>query len=213
MAGPGERAWKITDHPDQAWVRATWADRRGSPSGRSPMTDNVRLTVAQALVRFLGAQYSERDGVGRSCSPAASASSATATWRVSGRHCSRPNRRTGPAALHPGPQRAGDGAHRGRRTPGRRTGCRRTRSRPASARATNMLTGAALATINRLPVLLLPGRHLRRPRGSPVLQELEAARAPATSRSTTASGRCPVLRPGLAAGAAARRPCSPRCGC
>ena len=29
--------------------------------------------------------------------------------------------------------------------------------------ATNMITGAALATINRLPVLLLPGRHLRRP--------------------------------------------------
>jgi 5-deoxy-glucuronate isomerase len=25
MAGPGaERAWKITDHPDQAWVRSTW---------------------------------------------------------------------------------------------------------------------------------------------------------------------------------------------
>ena len=27
MAGPGERAWKITDHPDQAWVRDTWADQ------------------------------------------------------------------------------------------------------------------------------------------------------------------------------------------
>ena len=25
MAGPGaERAWKISDHPDQAWVRSTW---------------------------------------------------------------------------------------------------------------------------------------------------------------------------------------------
>jgi len=25
MAGPGsERAWKISDHPDQAWVRGTW---------------------------------------------------------------------------------------------------------------------------------------------------------------------------------------------
>src|SRR3954454_11623997 len=31
--------------------------------GRSPeMADIVRLTVAQALVRFLGAQYSESDG-------------------------------------------------------------------------------------------------------------------------------------------------------
>jgi 3D-(3,5/4)-trihydroxycyclohexane-1,2-dione acylhydrolase (decyclizing) len=27
------------------------------------MTDNVRLTVAQAVVRFLANQYSERDGV------------------------------------------------------------------------------------------------------------------------------------------------------
>lgn len=28
MAGPGdERAWLITDHPDQAWVRQTWADQ------------------------------------------------------------------------------------------------------------------------------------------------------------------------------------------
>ena len=36
MAGPGEeRAWKITDHPDQAWVRDTWTDQaaeRGLPS-------------------------------------------------------------------------------------------------------------------------------------------------------------------------------------
>lgn len=31
MAGPGERAWKITDHPDQAWVRATWADQAPDP--------------------------------------------------------------------------------------------------------------------------------------------------------------------------------------
>ena len=30
----------------------------------------VRLTVAQALVRFLSAQYSERDGGGSGCSPA-----------------------------------------------------------------------------------------------------------------------------------------------
>jgi 5-deoxy-glucuronate isomerase len=28
MAGPGpERAWRITDHPEQAWVRSTWADQ------------------------------------------------------------------------------------------------------------------------------------------------------------------------------------------
>jgi 3D-(3,5/4)-trihydroxycyclohexane-1,2-dione acylhydrolase (decyclizing) len=39
--------------------------------------------------------------------------------------------------------------------------------------ATNMVTGAALATINRLPVLLLPGDIFSTRVASPVLQELE----------------------------------------
>ena len=41
--------------------------------------------------------------------------------------------------------------------------------------ATNMLTGAALATINRLPVLLLPGDIFARRNVAPVLQQLESA--------------------------------------
>src|SRR5205085_6316951 len=39
--------------------------------------------------------------------------------------------------------------------------------------ATNMLTGAALATINRLPVLLLPGDVFASRQPDPVLQQLE----------------------------------------
>src|SRR5271156_4078229 len=39
--------------------------------------------------------------------------------------------------------------------------------------ATNMVTGAALATINRLPVLLLPGDIFSTRVADPVLQELE----------------------------------------
>ena len=36
MAGPpnpdgGDRAWKISDHPDQTWVRGTWADQAVDP--------------------------------------------------------------------------------------------------------------------------------------------------------------------------------------
>ncbi|MFT4166099.1 MAG: 5-deoxy-glucuronate isomerase [Microlunatus sp.] len=36
MAGPpdpdgGDRAWKISDHPDQTWVRGTWADQEVDP--------------------------------------------------------------------------------------------------------------------------------------------------------------------------------------
>src|ERR1700676_2850486 len=41
--------------------------------------------------------------------------------------------------------------------------------------ATNMVTGAALATINRLPVLLLPGDIFARRNVAPVLQQLECA--------------------------------------
>jgi len=40
--------------------------------------------------------------------------------------------------------------------------------------ATNMLTGAALATINRLPVLLLPGDIFAQRNVAPVLQQLES---------------------------------------
>src|SRR6185369_7367624 len=39
--------------------------------------------------------------------------------------------------------------------------------------ATNMVTGAATATINRLPVLLLPGDIFASRRPAPVLQQLE----------------------------------------
>ncbi|MDQ6479313.1 3D-(3,5/4)-trihydroxycyclohexane-1,2-dione acylhydrolase (decyclizing) [Dyadobacter sp. LHD-138] len=41
--------------------------------------------------------------------------------------------------------------------------------------ATNMITGAALATINRLPVLLLPGDIFATREPNPVLQQLESA--------------------------------------
>src|SRR6476659_9657050 len=40
--------------------------------------------------------------------------------------------------------------------------------------ATNMVTGAALATINRLPVLLLPGDLFARRNVAPVLQQIES---------------------------------------
>src|SRR5205807_8876573 len=43
--------------------------------------------------------------------------------------------------------------------------------------ATNMITGAAAATINRLPVLLLPGDIFARRNGAPLLQQLESEQA------------------------------------
>ena len=47
--------------------------------------------------------------------------------------------------------------------------------------ATNMVTGAALATINRLPVLLLPGDLFARRNVAPVLQQLESSSTPDVS--------------------------------
>src|SRR6266568_4077267 len=44
--------------------------------------------------------------------------------------------------------------------------------------ATNMLTGAAGATINRVPVLLLPGDIFVTRRVAPVLQQLESSASP-----------------------------------
>ena len=68
MAGPGpERAWRICDDPAHAWVRESWADEPVDPRlplGGTAMTapETVRLTVAQAVVRFLAQQWTERDG-------------------------------------------------------------------------------------------------------------------------------------------------------
>jgi len=47
--------------------------------------------------------------------------------------------------------------------------------------ATNMITGAAGATINRLPVLLLPGDIFATRRPAPVLQQLESSQSQDTS--------------------------------
>ena len=51
--------------------------------------------------------------------------------------------------------------------------------------ATNMVTGAALATINRLPVLLLPGDVFASRGPNPVLQQLEMPGRPEASVNDT----------------------------
>src|SRR6476659_8623396 len=114
---------------------------------------SVRLTVAQALVRFLANQYSERDGV-QALLEAATTGSADLPY-----YLARNEQGMVPASV----------------------GYAKTRNRlqalactasigPGSA---NMLTGAALATTNRLPVLLLASDIFATRASSPVLQELE----------------------------------------
>ena len=56
-----------------------------------------------------------------------------------------------------------------------------------------MVTGAALATINRLPVLLLPGDVFATRVANPVLQELEDPRSLDISVNDTLQARVEVL--------------------
>jgi 3D-(3,5/4)-trihydroxycyclohexane-1,2-dione acylhydrolase (decyclizing) len=134
----------------------------------------VRLTVGQALVRFLAAQYSERDG--------------TEHRLIEG--CFGIFGHGNVAGLGQGLLEAELGHDGGLRyLQGRNeqamvhaaVAFARTRNRMSTLActssigpgATNMVTGAALATINRLPVLLLPGDIFATRVADPVLQQLE----------------------------------------
>ncbi len=134
------------------------------------MTSTTRLTVAQALVRFLAAQYTERDGVRQRL--------IGATWGIFGHgnvaglgqalveyaddmpfHQGRNEQSMVHAAV-------GYARHSNRLS----THAVTTSIGPG---ATNLVTGAALATINHIPVLLLPGDIFATRVADPVLQQLE----------------------------------------
>ncbi|MFI6404451.1 3D-(3,5/4)-trihydroxycyclohexane-1,2-dione acylhydrolase (decyclizing) [Streptomyces sp. NPDC050548] len=145
------------------------------------MTSTTRLTVAQALVRFLSAQYTERDGVRRRL--------ISATWGIFGHgnvaglgqalieYATVPTGETSPASpVMP--------YHQGRNEQSMvhaAVGYARQSNRLSAHAvttsigpgATNLVTGAALATINHLPVLLLPGDTFATRPADPVLQQLE----------------------------------------
>ena len=78
--------------------------------------------------------------------------------------------------------------------------------------ATNLVTGAALATINRLPVLLLPGDVFATRVASPVLRS-SRTHAPTTSRSTTRSAPCHGSSTGSGGRNSCPRRCSAQCAC
>jgi len=139
----------------------------------------VRLTVGQAVVRFLAAQYSERDG--------------TRHRLIEG--CFGIFGHGNVAGLGQGlleAELSNDGGLRylqGRNEQAMvhaAAAFARTRNRMSTLActssigpgATNMVTGAALATINRLPVLLLPGDVFATRVADPVLQQLEQPDAP-----------------------------------
>jgi 3D-(3,5/4)-trihydroxycyclohexane-1,2-dione acylhydrolase (decyclizing) len=138
------------------------------------MAQKVRLTVAQALVKFLGVQYSESDaeeqklfagcfgifghgnvaGIGQALLQA-ELNQPEALPYILGRNEQ--------AMVHTAVAYA-------RMKNRLQTYAVSTSVGPG---ATNMLTGAALATINRLPVLLLPADTFAGRSASPLLQELE----------------------------------------
>ncbi|MFE0510932.1 3D-(3,5/4)-trihydroxycyclohexane-1,2-dione acylhydrolase (decyclizing) [Streptomyces sp. NPDC058964] len=138
------------------------------------MTSTTRLTVAQALVRFLSAQYTERDGARHRL--------IGATWGIFG-HGNVAG--IGQALV----EYAGDMPyHQGRNEQSMvhaAVGYARQSNRLSTHAvttsvgpgATNLVTGAALATINHLPVLLLPGDVFAGRPADPVLQQLEVPHA------------------------------------
>lgn len=129
-----------------------------------------RLTTAQALLAFLSRQYTARASLEQRL--------ITATWGIFG-HGNVAG--IGQALLEPGSDMP---YHQGRneqamvhaavgyaRQSGRLSAHAVTTS--IGPGATNLVTGAALATVNHLPVLLLPGDVFASRPADPVLQQLE----------------------------------------
>src|SRR5436190_14535248 len=133
-----------------------------------------RITAAQALVRFLAAQHVERDGVERrffeGCFGIFGHGNVAGIGQALFQHpdlLTYYQARNEQAMVHTA------------------CGYARMSNRLATMActtsigpgATNMITGAALATVNRLPVLLLPGDVFASRGPDPVLQQLEGPSA------------------------------------
>jgi 3D-(3,5/4)-trihydroxycyclohexane-1,2-dione acylhydrolase (decyclizing) len=134
----------------------------------------VRLTVAQAVVRFLAAQRTERDGVEHRLFEGCFG--IFGHGNVAGLGQALLEQELGdPGALPYRQARNEQGMVHAATAYARMRNRLSTIACTASVGpgATNMVTAAALATINRLPVLLLPGDVFATRVASPVLQELE----------------------------------------
>jgi 3D-(3,5/4)-trihydroxycyclohexane-1,2-dione acylhydrolase (decyclizing) len=134
----------------------------------------VRLTVAQALVRFLANQYSERDGVERRLLPGCFGIFGHGNVAGVGQALLEAHV-TGSADLPYYLARNEQGMVHAAVGYARMLNRLQALACTASVGpgSTNMLTGAALATTNRIPVLLLASDIFATRVGSPVLQELE----------------------------------------
>ncbi|WLQ33849.1 3D-(3,5/4)-trihydroxycyclohexane-1,2-dione acylhydrolase (decyclizing) [Streptomyces castrisilvae] len=129
-----------------------------------------RLTTAQALIAFLARQYTERDGHRHRL--------IAATWGIFGHGnvagIGQALLETGPAMPYLQGRNEQSMVHAAvgyARQSGRLSAQAVTTS--IGPGATNLVTGAALATVNHLPVLLLPGDTFATRPADPVLQQLE----------------------------------------
>src|SRR3954453_8741655 len=130
----------------------------------------MRLTVAQALIRFLAVQHSERDGVEQRL--IAGCFGIFGHGNVAG---------VGQALLEYQEALPFYHARNEQAMVHTATAFARQKNRLSTLActssigpgATNMVTGAAVATINRLPVLLLPGDVFATRASGTVLQQLE----------------------------------------
>ena len=130
----------------------------------------LRLTMAQALVRFLAAQFVERDGVEhRFVNGCFGIFGHGNVAGIGEALFERPDLLTYYQARN---EQAMVHAAVGYARMKNRLGMMACTSSIGPG-ATNMVTGAALATINRLPVLLLPGDVFASRPVDPVLQQLE----------------------------------------
>jgi 3D-(3,5/4)-trihydroxycyclohexane-1,2-dione acylhydrolase (decyclizing) len=145
-----------------------------SESPSSAARDTVRLTVAQATVRFLAQQYTERDGVRQRLF--AGCLGIFGHGNVAGigqalLQAEIDEPRALPYVLGRNEQAMVHTATAYARAKDRlQTWAVSTSIGPG---ATNMVTGAALATVNRLPVLLMPADTFATRAAGPLLQELE----------------------------------------
>ena len=138
------------------------------------MSETVRLTVAQATVRFLASQHSERDGVRQKVF--AGCFGIFGHGNVAGiGQALLEAELFAPGALPYVTARNEQGMVHAAAAYARHRNRLSTWACTASIGpgSSNMLTGAALATINRLPVLLLPSDVFATRVSGPVLQELE----------------------------------------
>ena len=128
-----------------------------------------RLTVAHALIRFLDAQYVQRDGIEQKFFHGCFGILGHGNiGGIGAALFENPAFRFYPCRNEQAMVHIAVGYAKMKNRLG---ACACTSS--IGPGATNMITGAALATINRLPVLLLPGDIFARRNVGPVLQQLE----------------------------------------